>query len=108
MDAVHDAIAMLDAPAPIAAAPIQRLSDESQAARSRTLRIPFVGRLVWRRFLAELIACARQERLEFRYDADPHLFSVGLTVTVYGESTGIAGFEFFVERLLLLYRPSFG
>ena len=107
MDAVHNTLAMLDAQAPIASAQIQRLTDEARDARSRTLQIPFVGRLVWRRFLSELIECARQERLEFRYDARPHLFSVGLTVTVYGESTGIAGFEFMVERLLLLYRPSF-
>src|SRR5689334_7810777 len=108
MDAVHDAIAMLDARAPISGAQIQRLTDEAREARSRTLQIPFVARLVWRRFLSELIECARRERLEFRYEADPHLFSVGLTVTVYGESTGIAGFEFMLERLLLLYRPAFG
>jgi hypothetical protein len=108
MDAVHDAIDMLDARAPIAGAQIQRLADEAREAPSRTLQIPFVGRLVWRRFLSELIECARQERLEFRYDVDPRLFSVGLTVTVHGELTGIAGFEFMVERLLLLYRPSFG
>ena len=108
MDAVHDAIDMLDARAPIAGAQIQRPTEEAREARSRTLQIPFVGRLVWRRFLSELIECARQERLEVRYDARPRLFTVGLTVTVYGESTGIAGFEFMVERLLLLYRPSFG
>ena len=107
MDAVHNAIAMPDARAPIASAPIQRLTDEAREARSQTLQIPFVGRLVWRRFLSELIECARQERLEVRYDARPRLFSVGLTVTVYGDSTGIAGFEFMVERLLALYRPSF-
>ena len=67
-----------------------------------------VGRLVWRRFLSELIASARQERLEFSYETDPHVFSVGLTVTVYGESTGVARFERTVERLRFLYHsPSF-
>ena len=65
MDAVHDAIDMLDARAPIAGAQIQRLADEAREAPSRTLQIPFVGRLVWRRFQSELIECARQERLEF-------------------------------------------
>ena len=88
------------APEPIASAP--------REARSRTLHVRYVGRLVWRRFLAELIECARQQRLELSYDADPHVFSVGLTVTVYGESSGVAGFELMVERLLALYRPSFG
>jgi hypothetical protein len=58
---------------------------------------------------SDFVFClARQQRLEFSYDADPHVFSVGLTITVCGESSGVAGFEVMVQRLLSLYRPSFG
>lgn len=105
---MHSVIAMQHAGESIASAQSQRLVEEAREARSRTLQVPYVGRLVWRRFLSELNECARHERLEFSYDADPHVFSVGLTVTVYGESSRIAGFEVMVERLLSLYRPSFG
>ena len=108
MDATHSVIATQHTREPISSAQIHRLAEEAREARSRTLQVPYVGRLVWRRFLSELIECARQQRLEFRYDAHPHVFSVGLTVTVYGESSGVAGFEIMVERLLALYRPSFG
>ena len=81
---------------------------QAMAPRQQTFQMACVGRLVWRRFLSELIACARQERLEISYETDPHVFSVGLTVTVYGVSTGVARFEGTLERLLVLYHtPSF-
>ena len=50
---------------------------EAMGPREQTFQMASVGRLVWRRFLSELIASARQERLEFSYETDPHVFSVG-------------------------------
>jgi hypothetical protein len=108
MDTMHSVIALHDAQEPIARAQAERLAKEARQARSQTLHLRYVGRLVWRRFLSELIECARQECLKISYEADRHVFSVGLTVTVYGESSGVARFEGMVKRLLSLYCPSFG
>ena len=104
---MHSVIALQDAQEPIAATQADRLAMEARQLRSETLQVRYVGRLVWRRFLSELIECARLERLKISYEADRHVFSVGLTVTVYGEAGEVARFEGMVKRLLSLYGPSF-
>lgn len=84
----------------------EHLAEYAREVQSRTLQVPYVGRLVWRRFLSDVTEIARRERLEFNYEVKPRVLSVRLTVTVYGESTAVARFENMVERLLCLYRPS--
>ena len=77
--------------------------------REDTFPFPYVGRLVWKRFLFEVVECARQERLEISYAADPHVFSVALTVTVRGDSEAVARFAAFIkDDLYFRYAPLSG
>jgi hypothetical protein len=79
---------------------------EACPPRDETFEFPYVGRLIWKRVLAELTECARQERLVVTYDADEGLFSVALTVTVHGDSRALARFAAFTASLLMRYGVS--
>jgi hypothetical protein len=51
---------------------------------------------------------ARQERLEITYELHQHLFSVGLTVTIRGDSRALSRFASFTRALLFRYQPTVG
>ena len=68
----------------------------------------YVGRLVWKRFLATLAEAAQLEHLEFRYQLRPRLFSIGLLVTVRGDPQAMARFAGRSKAIMFAYQSPTG
>jgi hypothetical protein len=68
----------------------------------------YVGRLVWKRFLATLAEAAQLEHLEFTYQLRPRLFSIGLLVTVRGDPQAVARFAGRSKGIMFAYQSPTG
>jgi len=68
----------------------------------------YVGRLVWKRFLATLAEAAQLEHLEFWYQLRPRLFSIGLLVTVRGDPQAVARFAGRSKGIMFAYQSPTG
>lgn len=75
---------------------------------STTFPTQYVGRLVFRRILAELTDHARRERLELGVSTRPRLFCILLRVTVSGDMNAVERFNCRIDGILSRYSMTTG